>query len=170
MKKSNLYKYVFYFISNDNVPRVFVAGHQNWGRGELKNKIDDVLDILDNKKCHVLGISERTMDDASYNILTNHGYEIEVKEDSPRISVIIDKDINYMRRKDLETRECAIIWIELGMGRNRMLVGNYYREWKRHHDLRPWTDHPEDQYWRFQHLENDWERILQTSDCEVHLI
>ena len=87
--------------SNGNVPRVFVAGHQNWGRGELKNKIDDVLDILDNKKCHVLGISERTMDESSYNILTNHGYEIEVKEDSPRISVIIDKDISYTRRKDL---------------------------------------------------------------------
>ena len=87
--------------SNGNVPRVFVAGHQNWGRGELKNKIDDVLDILDDKKCHVLGISERTMDESSYNILTNHGYEIEVKEDSPRISVIIDKDISYTRRKDL---------------------------------------------------------------------
>ena len=100
----------------------------------------------------------------------NYGYEVETKEDSPRIAVIIDNQINYKRRHNLETRETAIIWIEMGNGKNRMIIGNYYREWKRHRFLRPWTDHPDDQLWRFEQFVKDWERVLKTSDCEVHVL
>ena len=117
-------------IQNGNVPRVFRAGHQNLGRGKCINKINEIHNIFYERSPHLLSISETEMCPEAIKQLNDDGYQVEVKNDNKRISVIVADEIRYRRRRDLESKDQAIIWLEMGSGGNKTLVGSYYREWK----------------------------------------
>ena len=70
------------------------------------------------------------MDQAAVDILTTEGFNVERKDDNERISVLVRNNVNYRRRSDIETALQPIIWLELGTGGQRHLIGHYYREWK----------------------------------------
>ena len=159
-------------IQNGNVPRVFRAGHQNLGRGRLINKINEVHNIFYERSPHLLSISETEMCPEAITSLNNDGYQVETKADNNRISVIISNEINYTRRADLETPYFGIVWIQMGTGKNKTLVGSVYREWKYPRSMNHLpnsTNDPNDQLERWKQFIADWSRILQTEDCEIHL-
>ena len=109
-------------VQNGNVPRLFRAGHQNLGRGKCINKFDEIHNIFYEKSPHLLSISETEICPAAIKKLNDDSYQVETKDDNKRISVIVSDEIRYKRRKDLETKEQDIIWVEMGSGGNKTLT------------------------------------------------
>ena len=160
--------------SNGNVPKLLRVGHANLGSGNISNKLSDIDVLMYTKRPDILGISETVMDRAAIDILNSEGHQVEVKDDNERISVIIANNINYRRRTDLETALQPIIWLEMGTGSQKHLVGQAYREWKipvhRKNTTQYHTKDRNDQRQRWNLFLDDWEKILDTEDCEVHLL
>ena len=62
-----------------------------------------------------------------------HGFNVEemaFKTKEKRIWACVKNDTPYKRRKDLEKKDVAAIWLQFGSGRNKFLVCGYYREFK----------------------------------------
>ena len=97
-------------MTNGNVPKLIKVGHNNIGSGVVSRKISEIDYIMYNHQPSILGISETVMDPEAINILTTEGLQVETKSDNERISVIIAGNVNYRRRRDLETDFQPVIW------------------------------------------------------------
>ena len=120
---------------NGNGRRRLLFGHQNWRGGILtknKDKRDNIEYSLGLNRHDVLGISETELGSNPNGVCNIDGYVWETKQDSPRINVLVNDNLDYKRRRDLEVDGFAVIWIEVNpRNKNSILVGNVYREWKR---------------------------------------
>ena len=100
-------------------------------------------------------------------------FKVETKQDNERICVLVKKSISYKRRRDIETPNWPIIWIQVGTGRNKILIGNVYREWQlrgSRKSLPHSTNKVSHQLARFESFVDDWKKILETEDAEVHVL
>ena len=119
---------------NGNKKKRLVFAHQNLQGGDVSTNDDDngrtvrVDQIIMHHAPDVLGISETKASDIAKSV--KPGYTWEVKEDSPRILVLVNSALNYRRRKDLETANFPAIWVELSPESQKpILVCQAYREW-----------------------------------------
>ena len=118
---------------NGNGKKRLTLAHQNLQGGKMSTdeKIVQVQQAITATLPDVLGISETEMSKSMELECNVPGYKWEVKEDNSRISVLVNENIDYRRRKDLERPHIAAIWIEICPKlKNPILVCNQYREWR----------------------------------------
>ena len=117
-----------------------VIAHQNLqgGHMETDKKIVDVETIITAIQPDVLGISEVKMHESMLLSCNVDGYNWELKDDSARISVLVNNNLDYIRRKDLERPDVAAVWIEISPKQKKsLLICQAYREWRL---LKPYPD------------------------------
>ena len=113
--------------------------HWNAGSSLLKNKVNEIENIIGGYKPHVIGISESCFKHGSdVNDVEINEYETIFSNtiDNPqlkysRISVYVHNDIHKKIRHDLMNDTFSSIWLELGLPRQKkILVCQAYREWQ----------------------------------------
>ena len=121
--------------ANGNGRRKLKLCHQNLRGGNLtenddkKTSLDTAMRVI---RPDILGISETVLGENKNGVCDYPGYKWETKSDSSRISVLINDSLDWRRRRDLEVRGVAAIWIEVGgQTKNPLLICNLYREWWR---------------------------------------
>ena len=140
-------------VNGNGRQRRLVFAHQNMQGGDMINMQND--EVINNKKLvdvetivatihpDILGISETKMEEKWRRACHIPGYKWELKDNSKRISVLVNGKLDYRRRKDLERDNIAAIWLEIGhKNKKSALVCNVYREW-RLLDCPGSDDHPE---------------------------
>ena len=96
-----------------------------------KEKLQEVENLLINNKIDVLGLSEANLDSA----LEEHNFKIQgyqsIKSlgNISRIITYIREDLVWKELKDYGNN-LSCNWLEIGRGRNKIVVCNYYREFK----------------------------------------
>ena len=110
----------------------------NKGNANFENKINDINDIMQNHKPDIMCISEANLKASNLNILNNfpdHNIEHNLMSrdiDTSRNILIINKNISYKRRYDLEENFTCTIWIQISIPRKnkQVLVMGGYRQWQ----------------------------------------
>ena len=163
---------------NGNGRRKLKLCHQNL-RGGILTGNEDKLTSLDTamkfEKPDVLGISETQLGDNTNGVCDYEGYVWVTKDDSSRISVLINDSLTWRRRRDLEIPGIAAIWVELGsQTKSPTLVCNYYREWQRLQHEQPaagedGSDSEHAQMTRWQLFVEVWKEVCDTGQ-EYHLL
>ena len=120
---------------NGNGRRKLKLCHQNLRGGNL-TKNDDKKISLDTAikviRPDILGISETVLGENTNGACDYEGYKWTTKSDSSRIGVLINDSLDWRRRRDLEVKGVAAIWVEIGsQTKHPVLVCNIYREWQR---------------------------------------
>ena len=110
----------------------------NKGNANFENKINDINDIMQNHKPDIMCISEANLKASNLNILNNfpdHNIEHNLMSrdiDTSRNILIINKNISYKRRYDLEENITCTIWIQISIPKKKkqvLLMGGY-RQWQ----------------------------------------
>ena len=111
--------------------------HLNKGNSYFKNKINDIQITIDKFLPDIISISEANLfknDNLSVNQFSGYNFIYDNFWDTigwSRQILMIKKDIDYIRRSDLENINQAIIWIEIPlMKSNNLLIAGGYRQWK----------------------------------------
>ena len=163
---------------NGNKKKRLVFAHQNLQGGDVSTNDDDngrtvrVDQIIMHHAPDVLGISETKASDIAKSV--KPGYTWEVKEDSPRILVLVNSALNYRRRKDLETANFPAIWVELSPESQKpILVCQAYREWGQaipgSKKVVPGSKLAREQLSRWAEFIAVWKRVIQTGQ-EFHCL
>ena len=161
---------------NGNKQRRLILAHQNLQGGDASSEGGDnqravnIDTIIHDTRPDVLGISETKLSDVSKT--HKPGYKWEVKKDSERISVLVNEALNYRRRKDLEVKDVAAIWVELSpQSSNPVLVCNIYREWALLYPGSrkkiPGSRDPKAQMARWKSFIEVWKKVVQSGQ-EFH--
>ena len=111
--------------------------HWNKGPAYLQNKCNDMNYVLDRYNPDIFSVSEANMvihrDNGDIGYLCNYNFEITDQMANVELSrqiLIINKQIIYKRRKDLESKFDCCIWIEIQLkGQKPLLVMGGYRQW-----------------------------------------
>ena len=122
-------------ILNGNLANInsFKMVHINKGNSNFENKYDDLAQILDHFKPHILSIQE-----ANYNIESNigfRGYKIEYNQlnkshKMARTVVLIKEDIPYERCKNFENEYVSSVWVQIFLSKSKSFyVLSAYRQW-----------------------------------------
>ena len=125
-------------IINGNGRRKLTICHQNLRGGNLtenddkKASMDTAMTML---RPDVLGLSETELGNNNNGVCNYEGYVWVTKDDSKRISVLVNDSLTWRRREDLEIRGIAAIWLEIGVKtKSPVLICQLYREWQRLQD------------------------------------
>ena len=112
----------------------FTISYINGGRRkETHYRIPDIEAVLNRHQPHALFVAESLLNDRTKKKMEYHGFNVEemaFKTKEKRIWACVKNDTPYKRRKDLEKKDVAAIWLQFGSGRTKFLVCGYYREFK----------------------------------------
>ena len=163
---------------NGNGRRKLKLCHQNL-RGGVLTTNEDKLTSLDTamkfEQPDVLGISETQLGENTHGICDYEGYVWQTKDDSSRISVLVNDSLTWRRRWDLEIPGISAIWIELGsQTKSPTLVCNCYREWQRLQNEAPaagedGSDSEHAQMRRWQLFVEVWKEVVESGQ-EFHVM
>ena len=128
------------------------------GDSHLENRTEHINEILSKHKPHIMVINElnvRLNDTITKNSFGNYKLEtdnLEIVDKVSRTGILIHPDINFRRRRDLETPGTSTIWIQLSHpGRKPVLLQAVYRQFQR-------LDVPDSGSIKSQELR--WDKIL----------
>ena len=152
---------------NGNTIKNLRMTHFNMGSGS--NNIALVQYMVTFKLPDIFGVSETPLTQEIIDWVNTTDYNIETKDDNSRVWVLTKCSVVYKRRHDLEPPHLPVIWLELGSGKETVLVCNVYREWKSpsHPTLK--SDSIPDQLARWNLFLDGWETAAQL-DQEVHVL
>ena len=122
---------------NGNINKTMKIMQWNKGNSFLRNKIEDIKDIIRKHKPEVLVINEvhLNMDD-DQTILNIKGYRVETdslmeSQKTIRTMILIKDNINYTRLKKYEAKDESAVTISIGFYRHkRIILTGYYRQWQ----------------------------------------
>ena len=134
--------------------------------------MEEIKIIIQEQKPSILCISEFNMDHRTFPTLINiNDYNLEIDNyysegKKSRLGIYIHKTTNYTRRKNLETKNLATVWIEINPKKpSKWLLCGTYREWCEQgtNDKAKSRSHKEQitrmEAWQRQVLEADKEKI-----------
>ena len=134
----------------------------NKGTSELNQKIVQINDIIHRFKPQILVINELNLtsnDTMTRNMFTGYNLEtdnLDIIDKMSRTGVLIQKNLHYKRRHDLEINGISTVWLQLQHpGRKPLLVQSAYRQFQRLG--RPGTLTPASQRSRWSKLIAKWE-------------
>ena len=95
------------------------------------NKIDEISHISFSNNLDIFGVSESKLhDNNNYVEIQIHGFFAELRDSSfihhTGLCVYIKCDIQYTRRKDLESDEVESLWIKLQLPVRSVFIGFIY--------------------------------------------
>ena len=101
------------------------------------NKKDTIEYILQQQQPDLLTIQDININkEDDMNLILIPGYKLELDQmidtyGRARAGIYIKETIRYIRRKDLEYKDEAVVWIQLKLpGNKKILIQNYYRHWR----------------------------------------
>ena len=102
----------------------------NKNNSDITNKIDQINDILTEHKPDFMIINE--LQKQKNDTTSKYQFPGFIMDGWLRTAILIKSDIKYKRRKDLETKGIASVWIQVGLpGMKQFLVQSVYRQFKR---------------------------------------
>ena len=152
--------------------------HWNKGGSYLINCKNEIEQVIDQYRPHVLGISEsnfysnHSLDDVqieNYNLyfsktLKNPNLNIS------RVAVYVHTDVVVTVRNDLMTDNVNSVWLEVGIHRQKkFLVSNIYREWQYLGQADQASGSIASQISRWESFLQKWEEAL-ALDLEIHVL
>ena len=144
----------------------------NKGDSGLQNRVPQILHLLDKYKPTLMCINElnlRKNDDITPGMFPNYKLEydnLRVTDDRSRTGILVHNDVKYHRRRDLETKGLATVWIQVSQpGSKPLLVQSAYRQLQR--IGKPGSGTPTRQAQRWTQLLDKW---LQASRENKELI
>ena len=162
---------VFMRSTNGNGKRRLLFSHINFRGGDLTNcpeKRNQWVANIAQTRPDVIGLSETKIGTNENKVCDIAGYTWERKEDSERISVMVNANLDYRRRRDLEVPGFAGIWIELcPRNKNPVLICQLYREWKLLDT--PGSGHEPEQQKRWSAFLEKFKQVA-ASNQELHVI
>ena len=109
----------------------------NKGSANFENKINDIHKIMDDHKPDIMCISEANVKLSNINLnksFPNHVIELNKMSKIINISrniLIINKNISYKRRYDLEDESTCTIWVQVNIPKRKaILIMGGYRQWQ----------------------------------------
>ena len=110
----------------------------NKGDSELQNQIPQINNMLQTHKPQILVLNELNLhknDKTTKYLFDNYTLEhdnLNITDIKSRTGILLHRDIQYSRRKDLETNGTSTIWIQLKFpGKKSVLLQGIYRQFKR---------------------------------------
>ena len=111
--------------------------HWNKGPSFLQNKVNDLDYILETYRPDILTLCEANLlldrDNGDIGFLNSYNYETTDQRVNYNISrqlILINKQLNYKRRADLEGKYDCCIWLEIKLkNQGSILVMGGYRQW-----------------------------------------
>ena len=138
----------------------------NKGNSKFKNRSDQINEILSEHKPHVFIINElniKSNDNLSKNMFPNYNMEIdnlEISDLKSRTGILIHSDINYKRRRDLETQGTSTVWVQLTHpSRKPLLIQAIYRQFQRLGKAN--SDSAGAQYTRWEKIISKWKLAME---------
>ena len=136
-RMSNANFYARYTYGNKKQQGIKIM-HWNKGSSLLKNKMDEIMSLIDQHRPHILGLSEANFhnnEDRSavkipeYELITCptiNNPNIKVS----RVVVYVHNSVVIKPRPDLMNDQVSAIWLEVGLPHKRkFILCNVYREW-----------------------------------------
>lgn len=142
----------------------------NKGNANFENKINAINDIIQKHKPDVMCISEANLKASNFNILNNfpeHNIEHNLMSKDMDISrniLMINKNISYKRRYDLEDNITCTIWIQVNIPKKKksILIMGGYRQWQLPKIIdKTNTKTPKKQLNRFKIILHKWKLALE---------
>ena len=140
----------------------------NKGDSHLFNRTDQILQILHEKKTHLLVLNELNLDhndQITKNYFDNYTMEednLGICDKRSRTGILIHKSIHYRRRRDLESQGTSTVWVELTYpGKKPLLVQGIYRQFQRLGVTNSET--PAAQITRWNIILSKWEKAMTES-------
>ena len=176
--KENVNFYARYTYGNRNKGGLKIM-HWNAGGGFLRNKMENIEQVIEKYHPHIFGISESQFrKDHDINDIKINGYEVHLSKslDNPdlalsRLAVYVHKDVQKVKvRHELMDNDFSSIWLDVGLCRQKtVLVGNVYREWQLMGQQDQSSLTISAQYDRFSKFIEKWESAIENS-YECHLL
>ena len=152
--------------------------HWNAGARHLKNKINDIENVISSYRPAILGISEGNFK-KEHNLedvqIENYSLYFSETLNNPdlnisRVVVYVHNDIAVKLRKDLMNDSFSSIWLEINLPRKKkFLVCQCYREWQYMGQDDDSSHSIEAQFSRWDGFLKQWEKALNT-DLECHTL
>ena len=110
----------------------------NKGNSELSQKTDQIMDLLQLHKPHIVVINE--LNAKRTDTISRHQFQdyimesdnLDISDQISRTGILVHKDLQYKRRRDLETVGTSTIWLQLHHpGRKPLMVQGIYRQFQR---------------------------------------
>ena len=153
--------------------------HWNKGGSHLKNKMQEVRNIVGEVHPHILGLSEANfIKDHDHNLVQIQDYDLHLPLshadpdlNCSRIVAYTHKSLVAKLRSDLMSSEFSSIWLEVGLPRQKkFLVCQIYREWQLvNSNLENSSNRVDHQLSRWLVFLDQWEKALSTG-LEVHVV
>lgn len=125
--------------TNGNIRSKLLISHWNAGPSRLENKIQHLELFIREHRPSLFGISEANMTSNTsltkvemegYDLVTTDAFEDPLQTNS-RLVVYVADNLNYKVRKDLMSKTCSSIWIQVtAKNGKRSLIGYAYREFQ----------------------------------------
>ena len=163
-------------INGNGKKKRLVICHRNLMGGHMDKdkKMVEVNNIVNATQPDVLGISEPELTDDMMIACHVEGYTWERKKDSTRINVLVNSNLDYKRRKDLECDSVAAIWLEIcPRQKNSILVCQVYREWRLLGDENLGSHAAQEERWRkfvnvFKSVADTGQELHVMGDCNLN--
>ena len=138
----------------------------NKGDSNLINRVDQISDLLEKKNNpHIMIINE--LNNEHYDNVTKYSFpnyhlecdNLQIYDKKSRTGLLIQKDIHYKRRLDLETPGTSTVWVQLTHpGKKTILIQGVYRQFQRLGV--PKSDSIKCQEWRWNQILSKWELAI----------
>ncbi len=145
--------------------------HWNKGNSHFTTKLHEIKHILDRHKPQILSLSEANIKhDIDHQTYQLHNYNIEtalMAHDTgiARTAILIDNNLNYTRRHDLEDKNTSTVWLEVKIPNTKsILFMSGYRQWqlpKNHSNYNTESHTVPQQYKRLDNILTKWTTALQ---------
>ena len=117
----------------------------SWNKGSkfFVNKINDIKEMLDKFKPHVLSMSEAHIKSIDLKDINIDNYNLEydnLMENNimSRSCMLIHKDVKYERLYEHEPKFCSVIIVEIGLKYQKKFIAiQWYRQWQLLNKLEP---------------------------------
>ena len=117
-----------------------VCSYWNKGSSYLKNKQDDIKQLIQDHRPHILGLGEANFKkDHKEDDVTIQGYKLNVDsaidisslDNTARVVIYTHDSVRVTRRPDLELENIAAVWLEAGLpGQKSIIIFMAYRQWR----------------------------------------
>ena len=131
--------------------------------------MEQIENMLDSVRPHILFMAENRMDEKTRSRLTNqHGFSVEELGPGERVWAAVKNTVPYLRRREYEIPGVCALWLEFGQGSKKYIIVGAYREFKRigEKDGRS----RENQKKRWTKLLDKVNEVINNRNIELHLM
>ena len=143
----------------------------NKGDSDLQNRTEQINEIIDKNKPHLVVINELNLDPAdtiTRNMFGEYKMEadnLDITDKRSRTGILIHKSIHYKRLRQYESTGTSTVWLKLNHpGKKTVMVQAIYRQFQRLGH--PGSETPSSQKQRWNIILEKWQKAAE-EDTEI---